>query len=328
MASLLTKPMTNEFSLTIMGGADKGTVIKLVMGRITIGRGSDNDIVIKDDPKVSRNHAKLVVSANGVQISDTSDRNKLVVNGIAINNTELTDGAIIELGETKFRFHSNNSQELKSVELEPVSNPAITAFQASSPTSTNMNLGVPPRARRRLEKPKPYLFYIILGGVLIFFLWLYTSKPSTSSNANGNATDPQVLIANNEKTVEELNAERDREGHNSPQYKEAQPNFVKGFRDYYKGQYERAIESFQACLSLFPEHPQCKRYLNLSLKKYSELIQYHMILGGKYKEQGQFDACSAEYKNVLEMVKDPTQKTFQEARSGLDACTALSGDKY
>ena len=36
--------------------------------------------------------------------------------------------------------------------------------------------------------------------------------------------------------------------------RQAQENYIKGFRDFKKGQYERALESFQACLALYPDH--------------------------------------------------------------------------
>ncbi len=271
----LAKASGLEFSLTVISGPEKGATFKLVSGRITIGRGSDNTIIVKDDPKISRNHAQLNVARDGVEISDVSGRNKIYINGQEVKSSALSSGAVIQLGETKFRFTSSAGEIVRSIEVEPNSLPNI-------PGETKISAA---RAPRR-AKSGSGMFYVVAAIVGIVFVWLMTTKTSQTTDAKKGAEDTQTEITNNEKTVEAIMAEREKAGQNTPQYKDAMQNFVKGFRDYYKGQYGAAIKSFQACNSLFKIN-QCERYLEISKKKFDELVQYHIILANKYKDQSQ-----------------------------------------
>jgi hypothetical protein len=103
---------------------------------------------------------------------------------------------------------------------------------------------------------------------------------------------------------------------------------VRGFRDYRKGQYERSMVSFQACLALNPEHVLCNRYIRLSQRKFDELVQNQVVLGRKYRDQNQYQACRASFRNVMVMVKDANSKIYQEAKANYDACNAFVEGRY
>jgi tetratricopeptide (TPR) repeat protein len=318
MSSALAQRPQVEFVLVVLTGSERGTQYKLVGQRASIGRGSDNDIVIKDDSKMSRNHAVIALTSKGAEIADVSERNKLLINGKEVSRAALTHGSIIQLGETKLQFKalSHNS----ALEAVP-----------DQPAGGGMTAEGKPRRMSRLRRPgkSSTNFYILVGIIAVAFVALLTSQNS-SKIAGTLKTDESIDAEINDykQIVEKNETERTRMGMNTRQYEEAQPNFIKGFRDYRKGQYGRAIESFQACLSLFPDHIQCNRYKNLSQKKFDELIQYHMILASKYMAQNQFSACKASYRNAMIMIKEPSNKIYLEAKAGFDACDSLEGDRY
>ncbi|MCB0350054.1 MAG: FHA domain-containing protein [Bdellovibrionales bacterium] len=306
MSSIAPLPQSS-YAITILSGADKGVTYQLVAGQVSIGRNPDNTIVVSDDPKISRNHAVIVVGSHGAQISDVSGKNKVLVGSDEVTSRMLNPGDIIQLGETRFLF--KNIAQLAD---------------APKPES----LGLNPSRRRNRPKSKMN-FYILVGVIAVLFAWLLSSsvnKPAAVKLRTD--SDAEMDINSNKEIVEAIQLANARDGRNSSQYKEAQPNFIKGFRDYRKGQYDRAIESFQACLSLFPSHPQCQRYLRLAEKKFHELLQYHMVLANKYKAQNQFAACKASYRNAMVMIKNPSDKIYIEAKSGHDACRALEGDRF
>ena len=122
--------------------------------------------------------------------------------------------------------------------------------------------------------------------------------------------------------------EMSKEKENVISYQQAQETYIKAFRDYRKGQYERALEQFQACLSLAPQHALCNRYLRLSQRKFNELIQQQMILGRKYRDQNQFKACLASYRNVMVMIKDSQNVTYKEAKTNYDYCHYMVEGRY
>jgi len=64
---------------------------------LTIGRTSDNDIVI-DSPSVSRRHAVVERDGDGYVIKDSGSVNGMTINGNDANSTTLKDGDIIAIG--------------------------------------------------------------------------------------------------------------------------------------------------------------------------------------------------------------------------------------
>jgi hypothetical protein len=71
---------------------------------LTIGRGRENDIQIKNDSKVSRYHCKIFRRGNNFYIEDQKSSNGSLVNGELITDRRLFGGEEIVIGETFFRF--------------------------------------------------------------------------------------------------------------------------------------------------------------------------------------------------------------------------------
>lgn len=71
---------------------------------ITLGRGRDNDIQVKNDSKVSRYHCKLYRRGPNFYIEDNKSANGSLVNGELITERRLFGGEEIIIGETFFRF--------------------------------------------------------------------------------------------------------------------------------------------------------------------------------------------------------------------------------
>ncbi|MFH1466246.1 MAG: FHA domain-containing protein [Pseudomonadota bacterium] len=71
---------------------------------ITVGRGRDNDIQIKNDSKVSRYHCKVFRRGTNFYIEDNKSSNGTLVNGELITERRLFGGEEVIIGETFFRF--------------------------------------------------------------------------------------------------------------------------------------------------------------------------------------------------------------------------------
>ncbi len=71
---------------------------------LTIGRGRDNDIQIKNDSKVSRYHCKLFRRGANFYIEDNKSSNGTLVGGELVTEHRLLGGEEIIIGETFFRF--------------------------------------------------------------------------------------------------------------------------------------------------------------------------------------------------------------------------------
>jgi hypothetical protein len=71
---------------------------------ISLGRGRDNDIQVKNDSKVSRYHCKIYSRGPNYYIEDNKSANGSLVNGELITERRLFGGEEVIIGETFFRF--------------------------------------------------------------------------------------------------------------------------------------------------------------------------------------------------------------------------------
>jgi len=78
---------------------------------VTIGRAPDNDIVLDEDLKVSRHHAKLRCDGNGAELQDLHSRHGVYVDGTQVDSARLTEGAIIGIGRHQFVLRAERLEE-------------------------------------------------------------------------------------------------------------------------------------------------------------------------------------------------------------------------
>lgn len=71
---------------------------------MSLGRGRDNDVQVKNDSKVSRYHCKLYRRGPNFYIEDNKSANGSLVNGELITERRLFGGEEVIIGETFFRF--------------------------------------------------------------------------------------------------------------------------------------------------------------------------------------------------------------------------------
>jgi pSer/pThr/pTyr-binding forkhead associated (FHA) protein len=82
----------------------KQKAVHPILGRLRLGRGPDNDIVVRD-PTVSRRHAELHGDPlAGFEIVDRSSRNGTFVNGHQVSRAQLREYDRIQLGFHVFRL--------------------------------------------------------------------------------------------------------------------------------------------------------------------------------------------------------------------------------
>jgi DNA-binding NtrC family response regulator len=84
---------------TVLSGAHKGTS-RPVGPRMTIGKASDNDLVLGDDT-VSRHHCELVRTGNGITVKDLASTNGTKVDGIRVQEAIIAPGSVLKVGEVE-----------------------------------------------------------------------------------------------------------------------------------------------------------------------------------------------------------------------------------
>ena len=93
--------------LILQEGTDEEHVYPFGGDVLSLGRGRDNNIQVKNDSKVSRYHCKLFRRAGDFFIEDNKSANGTLVNGELITERRLFGGEEVIIGETFFRFRIN-----------------------------------------------------------------------------------------------------------------------------------------------------------------------------------------------------------------------------
>ena len=93
----------NSFKITcvVTKGPHKGQTFVFSKDLITIGRGQDNDVVLVNDPMVSRNHCHITVVNNEVEIHNLSQKNTLFIEGESVQKWKLLNSSFFSIGDTE-----------------------------------------------------------------------------------------------------------------------------------------------------------------------------------------------------------------------------------
>jgi regulator of replication initiation timing len=93
-----------EAFLVLQEGTPDEHVFPIGTEVISLGRGRDNSIQVKNDSKVSRYHCKLFERGGNYFIEDNKSANGTLVDGELITEKRLIGGEEVIIGETLFRF--------------------------------------------------------------------------------------------------------------------------------------------------------------------------------------------------------------------------------
>ena len=160
------------------------------------------------------------------------------------------------------------------------------------------------------------LFLLLIGG------YLYLNNDSTQEE-NTDQLRTVKDIEDNIQTLTELKekAKEQFDQTNLHDFQNAQFAYIKGIRDYRKGVYVRAIESFRACKTIHPRHELCTSYLKKAQVKQQQLIQAWMTTGKTSREKRRFMACMSSFKNVMTTINNTQDLTYKEAKENYKICS-------
>ena len=307
----LEKPQNANGVLRITSGRNKGKQLRLFGNKITVGRHSDCDIVMKDNKTCSRKHALIIRKNNSYSIESLKTDNPVLINNQPVETPHiLKEGDIVILGDISCVF----------TEQKPL--PARLSQPGHLIKKSDSNEGVSQKAintkKRKIEKKPNFLFVLIILG-LLGFLFLSGEDKKTEDQTMKIKTEKEV---NEElEAMKKINKEEEEEiFKTAPSEGEARIAFIKGFRDYRKGYYHRAEKHFNHCLTLNQKYEICASYVRQSRKRIERLIQRKMILGKEYRQNSQYKSCAATFQSVEIMVRDTSHILFKEARENRKFC--------
>ncbi len=329
---------TIAYQIEIINGPHAGQKFSLNKNVITFGRGSENDIILSEDPKVSRQHAEVRFSDKNMTVTNLSQKNYVVYRGQKVHTQTIQFGEKIYIGDCEILFKTpDHLAEKTAVAIRPqpvvmqpqqFSSPVSPPAMPPSMPPPSRSGGTPPRVPQSKESSGRLKFYLILGGVILalyLFLTSGTRKKVDAIRFGPSETIQRELLQADETKRSLLEEKRKNE---SLQARRARENFTKGFRDYMQGQYARAKETFQVVLTLDPNHIEGRRYLTLSKLKFDQQVKNSMQQGRINFENKNYRLCKSHFLNVMTMlnqqINDPT---FLEAKKLYELCDLNQGNR-
>ena len=280
--------------LQILNGSHKGKQFRLLSSQITIGRQNDCDVIFKDNPHCSRRHARIQKQEDSFLIESLNPKNPVLINKKSITSQILKPKDKITIGNVELLFLDKVPTVLPSKR-----SPAFVKPEKAKKTKLNF--------------PRLALIIVLIGGAFLFFY--EDKKPKEKLNLK---TESEIL--KEVETLETLNEEESEKKALSPREKEARIAFIKGFRDYRKGYFHRALKLFQHCLILHKTNLLCHSYSRKSKVHIDNLIQKKIRLGNAYKKNKHYEACRAAFKSVEIMIQDSRSAIYREAKANRRLC--------
>jgi pSer/pThr/pTyr-binding forkhead associated (FHA) protein len=106
--------------LIAIDGPLSGQTLYLEEPVVSIGRLVSNDIWL-EEPIVSRQHCVIRVEGDEYMIEDLNSANGTYVNGELVKACSLTEGALIQIGTSQFRFRLQSPEESIAVSRNLIS---------------------------------------------------------------------------------------------------------------------------------------------------------------------------------------------------------------
>ncbi|HLD74732.1 MAG TPA: FHA domain-containing protein [Bdellovibrionota bacterium] len=277
-AQKLHEPKGYEARLHIVSGPEEGTTYQLVGKSINIGRQSDNDIVLKD-LKASRHHVQIFFKDNRYVVKDLNSQNGVFINNQKVVESEIRSGDFVSMGNTVFKFVEN-------IEV------AI---------ANNVFLQIKTPEKEENEKNwKTIAALIFVVAVTLIFIKVYFSQtelPFPEREPSAQTPLPQLSVF--APTREEI----EREGEVTPENRDAAyVLYHKGYREFFAGNYERAIEHFRGCLGLFPRHELANIYLKKSFDNLDREIETRVNMGSIYLRALQYTEALREFERIVQIL--------------------------
>jgi len=111
ISKISDRPVNLDAALVVIYGLDLGRKFDLTREETLIGRSSRSDIQI-DQESVSRNHAAITNTREGVRIRDTGSTNGTFINDELVEGErELRNGDLVKIGRTIFKYIAGGNIE-------------------------------------------------------------------------------------------------------------------------------------------------------------------------------------------------------------------------
>jgi pSer/pThr/pTyr-binding forkhead associated (FHA) protein len=345
------------FELEVVSGPHLGQKFSFVdVASITIGRGTENQICLQHDPRVSRVHIEICQENEVFYVFNKADRNPMFVNRLKETQYKITQACVINVGETEFKFtlpqptskqFKNPLQSLAPTKVPvglvqpqtqaqvpgPVlKQPPPSHFGNQGPVAQNsMNFDAPPAPRRRKGPKKQAsfnsVFLIGIVGIIIVAIFVLPSKPDENAKPQKPVEIVTPVFQDDRRYQESVERAKQAllkmENLNSRQAM-AQQFFISGMREFLNGNYQRSISFLNSAYQSDPTLVDAEKFARDAQRKLDRLIDFYFAEGLKYRENSNYRMCKSSFQTVqLYIQNNMKHPKFLEAKQFFEECSNL-----
>lgn len=150
-----------QIKLKVLKGPHEGQSFHLAKSSFTLGRGPENEVVLINDPQISRQHARLQVVGQDIEIINLSKKNKVMVGSEEIQKWKLINDSTFVIGDTELQI-AFEIEKITPVaplpQLVPMSNlPALPTVpvEGGAPSPTPALQAKAPAIKQQPAQRKP-----------------------------------------------------------------------------------------------------------------------------------------------------------------------------
>lgn len=320
--------------LVVRSGPDAGAAYQLLPPRVSIGRDPESNNVVVNDPKVSRNAAVIEFAPEDIRILDISGKSKLYVNGQLNERVSIKGGDLIRIGDSELSFVV---EAMQLPALVPPNMGASLALVGNAPAhSSHMSGGAAAASSSSSSRTRPnggsrLPFYVIVGAIFAGLIYIGTSEQVAKKLDRGIRTTSEIEkeISETDARVADATKKRAfRTEEEKTRYEEAQRHYIEGFRDYQKGNFTRAMRSFETARAIDPEHVLARRYYRQAEKQRDESVTQLLLEGRRYREKDMFTRCSSAIEKALVMMPNKDDLKYKQAEATKKECDVLGNKRF
>ena len=147
----LKNTSTVSVRCVVSKGPHTGQSFSFNKDKIVIGRGAENDVVLMNDPLVSRVHCQLIVVGHEIEIQNLSQKNIVIVEGESVQKWKLLDRSFFTIGDSEITLELDLGERVikQPAKLEDSEKTNIISLKPASKSSSK------PALRSALPNVKP-----------------------------------------------------------------------------------------------------------------------------------------------------------------------------
>lgn len=301
-----------HYRLVCMTGKNKGLSYYLNSNRAVMGRSETVDVQVLDT-KSSREHAELVKMGSHYVLTDLGSQNGVVVNDLKVTQHQLSDGDLIIIGQTVFKY--NVVEVERNLELVEDQDDEEDEDEVALIEDKKTKKKKGKSKKKDIEDQAAKKKKMVLGVVAILAAVFLLDGGETKKKDDKNANQEQELEGDQEflQSMSKSQVVEDKETR-----EKLEAIIHRGRREYREGNYFRAIDEFDLALILVPNHAHASYLLDRAKQRLDEEIKMNKDKAERDANSLQYDSARISLCSIMRILtEDKEDPRYKEAETSL-----------